>query len=408
MFFKYFQDSIRGLRHKLSRSLLAVLGLILGVTAAALVINTGLGLQQQVVNHNNLNTNLLTLRSGQAIISNDQGQIIQYNLSQAIGTPPTLDQIDLDTMTIQSNITKIAPIVNLNQAIKDNSGDSFLNGHVLATNHHLLDLANLSLEHGLNTLDSNRPTIIIGEEVAKELFNDSRPISGQINLDDQTYTIAGILKQPRIFNPLNIGFNYNRAVLLPYDYYIQNNPQTLETPFIYEIMAHSDEGIDSQFLNNLENQILINHNQEKNFSLFQNSDLLFLTNNFFDVMRSVMIIIALFFFAVGGFSLMHALKASFLEKKLEISLRKVVGATNQQILKQFLVEAGTLGLIGGILGILLAISLTLIIDFFLPFGLVLQTEVLFLMLILSISVSLIFGSPLALWIASQDTAEGLK
>ena len=386
------------LRQKQSRSLLTVLGLIFGVGCTTLLINLGLGVQRQLLDGSIFKDNVVTIRSGQTTTRTEDGQINRYNFAQTIAVTPTLTTADLATIQNDEQVAQAAPIMNLNQSIIGDNDKHFANGHVLATNASLLPMINYELKYGSNVLDGDKATVIIGDEVAKELFNNSRPISYEINLNDQTYIVVGVLDQANTFDPLGLGFNYRRAVLVPFQTATQN--LAANQLRIYEILAQTTSN-DQQLVANLERKISQNHNQKRDFSVFRNSELLFLTDYSFNLARQIIIGISIIFLFIGGIGIMNAMNASIAERRLEIKLRKIFGATNQQIVYQFLTEALVLSLVGGMIGICLALLTSFLVDYATPIEPVIQLDVIGLMLILTVAIGFIFGSRAAIQAALQ-------
>ena len=408
MLFKYLIIARQALQRRRDRSLLTILGIIAGIGSITLLINVGLGAQKQIIGDNGLSEDLLTVRSGQVVSRNQDGNITQYNLAQAVGVASTLTSADLHAIETNPQIAQSSPVVVLNEEIEDLAGDKFSHGHVIAAKGELLELIDYEMANGSNTLNSNRPTAIIGDEVAKEFFNNSRPISHEIILGDQSFIVVGVLKKPPRLNPLNISFNYRRAVLVPFAAIEEINAQTQTHTLIYEIIARTHSDIGSQLIDDIDSAILTNHNQKQEFTVFKNNELTFLTSSIFKILRNLILVIGLIFLLVAGIGLMNAMQASVAERKLEIGLRKAVGATNQQIFHQFLVEALLLSAIGGILGVITALILGLLINYWTPIRPVIQLDIVILMLILAPTLGMLFGSQGAIQAAIQKPSEHLK
>ena len=408
MLFKYLSIARQALQKRRNRSLLTILGIVAGIGSVTLLINVGLGAQQQILGANSFEDNLLTIRSGQVVNRDRNGEIIQYNLAQAGGVLPTLTAADLRLIEANQQIAQSSPIAVLNEEIRDLSGNKFANGHALATDADLLDLVDYEIGHGSNTLGNDRPTAIIGDEVARELFNSSRPVSHEIILGDQSFIIVGILKRPDRINPLSLGFNYRRAVLVPFSTVEQLNDEQQKSTPIYEILARTSRDVDSQLIDDINVSILANHLQKQDFTIFKNNELVFITGSLFQISRNLIIVIAAIFLSIGGIGLMNAMQASVAERKLEISLRKAVGATGQQIFHQFMVESLLLSTAGSILGLIAALISGLLIDYLTPVRPVIQLDVIFLMLILAPTLGLLFGSQAATQAALQKTDEHLR
>ena len=384
------------------------MGIVCGVASITLLINVGLGAQRQIVDESNSGDDLLVIRSGQAVTSNKSGQIVRYNFAQTGGVAPVLTAADLEAVEAVEAVETATPVVSLNEEIRDLSDNRFLNGHVIAADADLLRLTGYEMNHGTNTLDGNKATVVIGDEVAREFFDDARPISHEIIIDGHKFIVVGVLKDPQRLNPFQIGLNYRRAVIMPFAALEALNAETETETLIYEILAETKTEIDSQIIDDVSGRVLENHGQKQDFTVFRNSELVFLTGYAFDLFRDLTVIIAIVFMVLGGISLTNAMQASVAERRLEIGVRKAVGATNQQIMNQFMVEAFILSSVAGFLGVLLALILGLAIDYWTPIRPVIQLDVIVLILILAPTVGLIFSAQASAQAALQKPGDILK
>ena len=116
---------------------------------AVIVATTNIseGFRQQVSLELGADRNLITIRSGRAVTRNHQGRIESYNFDQALRANPILTARDLTLVESLPTTVKTAPVVNLDSQIKSITGRVF-DGHVLASNQHLLDLTNQTLASG--------------------------------------------------------------------------------------------------------------------------------------------------------------------------------------------------------------------------------------------------------------------
>ena len=408
MLLKYLQIAKQSLRQKRDRSLLTLLGIACGIGGITLLINFGLGAQRQIVDEANSGNNLLTVRSGQAVTRDQNGEIVRYNFAQAGSAVPSLTAEDFLAVKNNRDVSQATPIVSLNEEIKDLSENRFQNGHAVAANADLLDLVGYEINHGSNILDSDKSTVVIGDEVARELFNNSRPISHEIIVGGERFIVVGVLKNPRRLNLFETGFNWRRAVVIPFAAMERINAQTETETMVYEILARTNGEVGQQTVEQVTKQILKNHDGRQTFTVFKNSELVFLTGYAFDLFRDLTVIVAIIFLALGGISLTNAMQASVAERRLEIGIRKAVGATNQQIMNQFLVEALVLSSVAGIIGIMTALALGLAIDYWTPVRPIIQLEVIGLMLILAPVIGLIFGAQAAASAALQKPGDTLQ
>lgn len=408
MLLKYVQIARQALKQQRDRSLITILGIVCGVAGITLLINFGLGAQRQIVDEGNSGDNLLVIRSGQAVSSAADGKITRYNFAQASGIAPALTTADLEAVEAVEAVEKATPVAVLNEGIENLAGDRFRNGHAVAADADLLSLAGYEMEHGTNTLDGGKRTAVIGDEVARELFDDSRPISHEVIVGGERFIVVGVLKNPERLNPFNIGFNYRRAVIVPFAALAAAEGESEAGSLIYEILAETETAVDARTVEEVSERILENGDRERNFTVFRNNELVFLTGYAFDLFRDLTVIVSIVFLILGGVSLANAMQASVAERRLEIGIRKAVGATNRQIMNQFMVEALILSSVAGFLGVLLALGLGLAIDHWTPVRPVIQLDVIGLMLVLSALIGLIFGAQASARAALQKPGDVLQ
>ena len=402
MMLKYFYIAWPYLKQKRGRSLLTVASLVCGIAIVILLVNFGSGLRRQIADNQVFNQNLITLQSGKTVVYNQAGEITGYNPAQTMGITPSLSLKDLKTFKEHPAIGAATPVAVLNQSVTNLSEDYFTNGHVLATDAQFLTIIDQDLMAGTNVLDSDRATVIIGSQLAKELFNNSRPISHELIIGQKSFIIAGVLEESNQLNPLGLNFDYQRAVLIPFETLQEiNRSQEIEATPIYMIMAQTKQPATPALMAELKKQILINHQQKQDFSLFQNNQLLWLINDTFDLATIIIGLIAVVLIIAGGISLMNAMQASVAERATEISLRKAVGATNQQILNQFLLEALILSGLGYLGGVILALVLGLALDYWSVVVPIIDIKFILYMALLVPLIALIFGGKAAIYAALQ-------
>ncbi|MCY4088846.1 MAG: ABC transporter permease [Candidatus Saccharibacteria bacterium] len=401
MFFKYIYTAWQEIKQHPSRNLLATVEIILAVACVILFFGITAGIQQQIEKNYNFSQRIITLHSGQSVVRDVEGQITEYNIAHSIGAEPNLTKADWQVLREHPEIEVTAPIVNLHAPISNAEGTLMGNSHVIGTDENLISVLGQSLAYGNNALDSHARTAIIGNEVARELFNNSQPIAHEIKIANQTFIVTGVLESIDQLNLFNLDVNYNRSVLISLEAVNGLKSQPAEDISMSKILALSYQLPSDQALQDIDEEILINHNQ-RDFSLYRNSELLPLLDSILQFLKTLAIVLVIVFLGVGGFSLMIALQSSLRQRRIEINVRKIVGATNFQILYQIIIEATVLSVLGGFLGIILGIMISIFISYLSPVEIVLHLDSLAYVIISMPVLGLIFGLYPALQASSQN------
>ena len=399
MFLKYVYTAWQEIKQHPSRNFLAVVEIILAVACVILFFGITTGIRQQIEKNYNFSQRIITLHSGPSVIRDAEGKITDYNIAHNIATAPNLTEADWQVLRQHPDIEVTAPIVNLHATVSNTEDKILQNGHVIATDENLMTILGQSLAHGNNALSSHKSTVIVGSQVARELFNNSQPIAHEIQISDQTFIVTGVLPAIDQLNLFNLDVNYDRAVLISLEAG-QELKSSTEALAMSKILALSYDVPQEEVLREIDQAILDNH-QQRDFSLYRNSELLPLLDSMLRFIQTVAIILVAIFLAVGGFSLMIVLQSSLRQRHKEITIRKIVGATNLQILYQILIEAIVLCFLGGFLGILLGVILSVLVNYLSTIEIIIHLDSLAYIIVSIPIFGLIFGMYPALQHSSQ-------
>lgn len=363
-----FKMAIKSIIGNKVRSLLTMLGVIIGVASVIAATSFAEGSTQKVTaSVESLGTNLvqvmITGRNSNRNVTYADMQKLQEDNSDVIGS--------------------IAPSVSSTVTVK--SGDKSASTTVLGTSPEYQDIKNVHPQSGrfltAMDIDYNQKIALIGTTVSNELFSGTNPLNQKIKINGMEFTVVGVLEErassqtgtddDQIIIPVSV------ATRLTKNANIRN----------FVIQATDSTTVDGA-VNKITEYLTKIYKNTNAFRVFNTAQLLSTLSTITGTMMLVLGGIAAISLIVGGIGIMNIMLVSVTERTKEIGIRKSIGAKKKNILTQFLIEALMVTGIGGIIGVLLGLS---IIKFIIG-GLKLTTEVYSIKWIaISFSISLVIG-----------------
>lgn len=359
-----FRDSIKtavsGLRHAKVRSLLTMLGIVIGIASVILLMSIGTSAQKLILDQvQGIGSNLIFIVPGAtkgsrfASPPSVQGVIIK-----------TLVKADAEALKREPTIEKVAPEVRGQAKIVYGNNDTTITFE--GTTEDFFDIRKFNLERGrrfTNTdVDSLNRVAVLGSEIARTLFGDVDPVGKTVRVRDATFRVAGVLEAKGL-GPF--GIDQDNLVLIPLSV---AQKQLLGIDFYNVISVQASDAYNVEFTKQRVTSVLrqnhrITDPDKDDFTIRTQEDALSLLGNITSIMTVFLTSIAFISLIVGGIGIMNIMLVSVVERTKEIGLRKAVGATNRDILEQFLWEAVMLTFIGGMAGILIG-SLFVVVAYF--------------------------------------------
>jgi putative ABC transport system permease protein len=233
------------------------------------------------------------------------------------------------------------------------------------------------------------PVAVLGAGVARKLFGTSDPLGQSFLINQDSFHVIGVLQGKGVF----LGLNYDETVYIPITTMAERfsgkrSPNGIAIDYL-ELSARDRDSIRAAAFQ--VTNILTRRHGKKDFRVDANKSVQNLMNQVTGALGLVLVIIAGISLLVGGIGIMNIMLVSVTERTQEIGLCKAIGATQQAILTQFLIEAIILSVAGGVIGVFIGVSGLLTIGFFtswlvpIPFGAII------LALGFSGSIGLIFG-----------------
>lgn len=347
MVIEYLKMALASIRSARFRSGLTMFGIIVGVSSVVTIVSLGEGVRQQITAQvGGIGDSLIVVRPGKQA----EGRAISIdtlrNLTANAGSLSEKDWRDTEKV---EGIQAVVPV----GAVSGVAGyqDNEYNGTIIASTSRLPLLLNQKVEFGsfFEADDNNRKVAIIGRDVAERLFEENVPIGKRLVIRGNEYIVQGVFEQQNSGTFATI--NVNNSIILPYDAAreISGNIQLLQL----FVQAESPETV-STVASEVRETLIANHAGQEDFSVLEKEEALEATNEVFYQLTVFIAGVAFISFIVGGIGIMNIMFATVSERTREIGIRKSIGATNAQILGQFVMEAVVLSIVGGIIGIIVS------------------------------------------------------
>jgi putative ABC transport system permease protein len=389
------------------RSFLTMLGIIIGVVSVVTTISLGEGVKRQVeAQIKEFGSDLLIIRPGKHIEKDANGNITNVDIFSVFNNSTTLADSDIEAVSSAKDVASVAPL-SLVSGNVTYDGKEFKSGQVIATTNTFAGLINHDIEFGqfLSETDEGKNFAVVGANVARQLFNDSAPIGRSISFRGQTFIVKGVFSE---FDeiPLNLGANYNNAIFIPY---VTGKSINEGSAQVFQILAKPTDAnkLDAVQQSIEQNLIKVNESSD-DYTVLKQKDTLAIANNVLRVLTGLVATIAAISIIVGGIGVMNVMIVSVTERTREIGIRKAVGATDRQILVQFISEAVVLSVLGGFIGLFVAVLVNFAIRIFTEMQPIITPQVCLLSVIISICVGVFFGVIPAVNASKKNPIDALR
>ncbi|MDA1168735.1 MAG: ABC transporter permease [bacterium] len=405
------KTSLRALRAHLGRSMLTILGIVIGVVAIVLVIALGQGAQDLILSQvQSIGSNTVVVRPGRQ--PTGPSDVADTILSDS------LKQRDVTALLKTANVPdleSVAPAVLVPGAIAYEN--TLFRGTVLGwTPEALGQVFNVYPDRGaFFTADDVKQAarvIVIGNKVKEDLFGDSDALGEFVAVKGQKLQIVGILPPKGQVS----AFNVDEIALIPYT---TAQKTILGIDYFHEffIRAKSDVNIDV-VVEDIKATLRETHNitdpEKDDFFVVTQASVIETVKTVTQTLTIFLVAIASISLMVAGIGIMNIMLVSVTERTQEIGLRKALGATNRNILLQFLIESLILTSTGGIIGTTIAIALAALVSyiaqtyFTIAWPFTLPLGAIFLGVGVSSAIGLLFGIYPARSAANKNPIEALR
>jgi putative ABC transport system permease protein len=378
--------------HKL-RSFLTMLGIIIGVASVITLMSIGKGSTAQILsNIESMGANLITISSGARFVSVGPGGV-----RSAGGSTQTLTMEDAEAISQQvSYISAVAPSSSSNLQLV--VGGENINSQVTGTTPEYMSVANLKLASGAffseQEYERGAKVAVLGSDVAETLFGSANPVGQKMRMGTIIVTVIGVLESK------GTGFNSpDDAVIIPLTA-LQQTVALTRTAQGEKVVSSiyltvSDEGqadyVTEQITSLLRTRHRLAASDEDDFSISSMEEIASSLEETSGTLTLLLGAIAAISLLVGGIGVMNIMLVSVLERTREIGIRKALGAREQDIWIQFLLEATFLTFAGGIIGAIIGWGVSIIINRVGTMATLVTPDIVILAVSVAVGIGLFFG-----------------
>jgi putative ABC transport system permease protein len=383
------RTAISALNARRMRSLLTMLGILIGIAAVMLTVGLGQGAQTQITSQiNSLGSNLIIVTPSSSTSSGG----FRGGGSTA-STLTTADAAMLADPEIAPDVAAVAPTSSVSGALQ--SSTTTWTSTVVGTVPDWQSVRAREVGSGrfftTAELDSSAAVAVIGSETATELFDIASPLGQTVSINGQAFTVIGVLASAGS----SLGSNEDDTVVVPLTTFASRLSTSSNTTSVSSIYL---EGRDADSLSAAYQQIktaLLSSHQvtsdNADFTVSTQASLVETATSITGILTLLLGGIAGISLLVGGIGVMNIMLVSVSERVREIGLRKALGATPGVIRRQFLVEAGILGVLGGLVGVGLGFAGAAILTPILSIPVTISIPATLIALVVSLGIGIVAG-----------------
>ena len=366
------------------RSLLTMLGIIIGVAAVIALVSIGNGVKQDIENSiSSLGSNLLVVLPGAPRTPGAR---------PSQGSMKSLKISDYEAIAKLEGVKAASPMTNGSYVVIYQNKNWTTS--VAGVNANFQDVNNWTMTSGRFFSDKNvqnrERVAVVGQTVVKNLFADEDPVGKEIRVKNIPFRVIGVLKSK---GNGTMGNDQDDTVLIPYTTSMERVEGIDYLRRVY-VVAKDDESID-RLQADIENLLRVRHNiKDTNLDDFNIQNMKSImetvaqTTGTFTLFLGAVAAISL---VVGGIGIMNIMLVSVTERTREIGVRKALGATYSVIVTQFLIEAVVISLMGGFIGIAFGIGASKVIGMVSGMSTIVSVPTIIMSFAFSMAIGLIFG-----------------
>lgn len=387
------------------QSLLTMLGIIVGVASVVTTVSIGQGIKTQIAKQvDQYGKNVISVRSGN-LAENDPQSSLGNNIAALLGST-SLSDVDYNTVKSAEGVDKTAPF-NIVSGSPSVNGQKLPGSLVVGTSQDALVVINHEVDFGnfFSNDDDSPYNVVIGKEVASQLFQEMAPLGRTMKIKNKEFIVRGVLKE---FSGSSVftGIDYNKIIYIPYS---ASQELLHKQAQIYQILALPKENVTPEKLQqSISENLTKSRGNNEDFSVLKQADSFKMQTGTLNLLTTFIASVAAISLLVGGIGIMNIMLVIVTERTREIGVRKAVGATDRQIMMQFMTESSVISVIGGLLGVMLSLVANYFIRLFTDLQPVLSWPIMAISVAVALAIGIIFGTMPAVRAAKKDPILALR
>ena len=380
------------------RSILAMLGIIIGVAAVIAMLALGTGAQKKVLDSiSTMGTNLLVVQPTER----GRGGV-------ASGTQQNLTVEDGDAILDVAGVKQASPAVSRGCQVKYGNQNSRTN--VIGAKPSYLEIRNFQIDRGRSFRDGEvertSRVAVLGPATVEKLFGFNDPIGETIKINGINFLVVGVTKPKGSQG----WFNPDEVVIIPLTTAMK---QLLGLTYVSEIDAQAEDGANSAAVQEdmaslMRKRHRVQEGAPDDVSIRNQADMIAMASEATNVFKALLGSVAAISLLVGGIGIMNIMLVSVTERTREIGIRKAIGAKERHILWQFMLESVIISGLGGVIGLALGLGGARIVPIFIALPSVVDVSSILLALSFSPIVGILFGVYPAWRAARLDPVDALR
>ncbi len=382
--------ALRSINHHKSRSLLTMLGVIIGITCIIAMMSIGYSTQEH------MRQKLLSMGNNYIFVCADRAKIPIHKTAMHCN-PQKLTIDDVTAIKKQCPAIKWAS-PHFATAYEISREGKSIHAIIKSGNEQYLNITGKSVLKGMpftqEHLKKKAKVVLIGADLARSLFSYKNPVGSTILIKNTPFTILGILKNIAYYDKHD---NPNMEAIIPFSTvksYLVAKKRSSRKIAGMVFSAQNHTAIPSavrQLKNLLRSRHRLSENEPDDFKILDQLTMIKAAQHSSDILSIFLIIIASISLLIGGIGIMNIMLVCVSERRQEIGIRMALGASSWTIQMQFMIEALIISIMGGIIGALLGIMFPFIANYISPWTFYLDYNSLYWVSFILIFFGIIFG-----------------
>lgn len=392
------RSALGSLAEHWQRTLLSSLGVMVGSFAVILLVSVARGVQRDISRQvNDLGVNVLVVIPGRI----EGGSMFSPNLAGL----SYLSEDDVARVRRVPGVRSATPLMFVGGAVRHGEKAS-PSTFVIAANPPWFAIRPVEMAEGrpFSAEDADSAVCVIGSVAKDHLFEKEPALGKSVVINGKAFRIVGVTRDKSEDDSLFSMGGFENVTIVPFEYMKGMVPN----PQVHRIMLQTEPDREPKALVAAIEKTLGERLDRATFSVLTQKDLLKLVFQLMDILTWLLTGLTSIGLFVGGVGIMVIMLMSVNERAKEIGVRKAVGARNRDIFRQFVVEAGAIGLLGGAMGLAFSALAALALSELTPIHPLITLDTVALGFFVSVGVGGVFGIIPALRAARKDPVVSLR